>query len=219
MSLVLKGAGGIASGYNLVPTGQSVPWGTGGTNTGPGINFGPGGISGCANVGGVQVCGEIPFGDGGGTPPSDTPPAGSMPGTNLSPSGGSTCPDGYVEIGGQCFATSVGAYAPGGQPATVPSSNGGVPKVPAVRMVTPILPASMPKPSGYCLNKSGYYRRDPLDGGAIKYIPPKSVWRRYRRTNPGNSKAVSRALSRIKGAKNMAKSLSDVRIHNSCKCK
>lgn len=218
MSLLLGGATKIASGFNLVPGGgQTVPWGTGGTNTG--INFGPGGISGCANIGGVQVCGEIPFG-GGDSPPQDTPPAGSMPGTNLSPGAGSTCPDGYVEIGGQCFATSVGAYAPGGQPATVPSTNGAVPKVPSVQMVTPILPASMPKPPGYCLNKSGYYRRDPLDGGAIKYIPPKSVWRRYRRKNPMNAKALSRALKRVEGATKIKDTLKGLRLPDKkCGCK
>lgn len=70
-------------------------------------------------------------------------------------------------------------------------------------------------PQGYHPNKSGYWKRvdkhNP-EAGAV-WVPEKSVCVKNRRYyNPGNAKATDRAISRIKGAKRMAKSLSRITV-------
>lgn len=181
-------------------------------SSGGGINVGPGGVSGCINVPYVgQVCGEIPFGGdtgGGSSPPGEYPPSAPMP-TNFD----ANCPDGYVRVLGQCVAKNPGAYLPGGQPATVPYTNGAVPKVPSQSMVTPILWANQyGKPSGHRLNKTGFYRKDPLQGGKVVWVAPKTAWVKSRRRNPMNARANSRAISRLSSAKKAAKALGRVTI-------
>ena len=63
---------------------------------------------------------------------------------------------------------------------------------------------------GYHLNKTGYHL---MDG---TYIPPGTRWVKNRRRNPGNMRALSRSLGRIKSAKRMTKALSNVTIRKSC---
>ena len=63
---------------------------------------------------------------------------------------------------------------------------------------------------GYHLNKTGYFLRDGT------YVPPLSRWVKNRRRNPGNMRALSRSLGRIKSAKRMTRALSDITIRSSC---
>jgi len=63
---------------------------------------------------------------------------------------------------------------------------------------------------GYHLNKSGYFL---MDG---TYVAPGSKWVKNRRRNPGNMKALSRSLGRIKSAKRMTQALSAISIRSSC---
>lgn len=63
---------------------------------------------------------------------------------------------------------------------------------------------------GYHLNKTGYFLRDGT------FIPPLSKWVKNRRRNPGNMRALSRSLGRIKSAKRMTKALSAISIRSSC---
>jgi len=63
---------------------------------------------------------------------------------------------------------------------------------------------------GFHLNKSSYFLKDGT------YIEAGTKWVKNRRRNPGNMRALSRSLSRVKSAKRMAKSLSNVTIRKSC---
>ena len=63
---------------------------------------------------------------------------------------------------------------------------------------------------GYHLNKTGYFLKDGT------WIPPLSRWVKNRRRNPGNMRALSRSLGRIKSAKRMTKALSAITIRSSC---
>jgi hypothetical protein len=63
---------------------------------------------------------------------------------------------------------------------------------------------------GYHLNKTGYF----LKSG--EWIPPLSRWVKNRRRNPGNMRALSRSLGRIKSAKRMTKALSAITIRSTC---
>ena len=65
-------------------------------------------------------------------------------------------------------------------------------------------------PSGFHANKSDYFLRDGT------FVPKGSKCVRNRRRNPLNPKAASRAISRIKSAKNAAKMLSNVTIRKKC---
>ena len=65
-------------------------------------------------------------------------------------------------------------------------------------------------PSGFHANKSDYFLRDGT------FVPKGSKCVRNRRRNPLNPKAASRAISRIKSAKNTAKMLSNVTIRKKC---
>ena len=69
-------------------------------------------------------------------------------------------------------------------------------------------------PKGYVRNKSAYYRMDPQTG-QIVHIPRGAVWRRMRRTNPLNPRALDRAITRIGSAKRAEDTLKRVTI----KCK
>ena len=72
----------------------------------------------------------------------------------------------------------------------------------------------MPPPSasmgGYHLNKSSYFL---MDG---TFIEAGTKWVKNRRRNPGNMRALSRSLGRVKSAKRMAKALSNVTIKKTC---
>jgi len=67
-----------------------------------------------------------------------------------------------------------------------------------------------PSMGGYHLNKTGYFLRDGT------YVPPLSKWVKNRRRNPGNMRALSRSLGRIKSAKRMTQALSAITIRSSC---
>jgi len=62
------------------------------------------------------------------------------------------------------------------------------------------------KPSGYHLNKSGYFLRDGT------YIEPRSVYVKNRRRNPANPRAIDRSIGRIESAKRMASRLGRITI-------
>ena len=59
-------------------------------------------------------------------------------------------------------------------------------------------------------------RTDPAGRATFKGLAPGSKWVKNRRRNPGNMKALSRSLGRIKSAKRMTKALSAVSIRKSC---
>lgn len=65
-------------------------------------------------------------------------------------------------------------------------------------------------PSGFHANKTDYFLRDGT------FVPKGSKCVRNRRRNPLNPRAASRAISRIKSAKNAAKMLSNVTIRKKC---
>ena len=83
-------------------------------------------------------------------------------------------------------------------------------------MVQRILPGgksgyvSQAPPKGYRLNKTGYFLKDGT------YVPPESRFVRIRRRNSLNPRALSRAMSRLEGAKKAAKSLSRISIRKKC---
>jgi len=68
----------------------------------------------------------------------------------------------------------------------------------------------MASAGGYHLNKSNYF----LMSG--EFVPAGSKWVRNRKRNPANARATSRAISRITGAKNYAKSLGRISIRKKC---
>lgn len=63
---------------------------------------------------------------------------------------------------------------------------------------------------GYHLNKSSYFL---MDG---TFVPAGTKWVKNRRRNPGNMRALSRSLSRVKSAKRMTKALSAITIRKTC---
>ena len=67
---------------------------------------------------------------------------------------------------------------------------------------------SMGTAGGYHLNKSDYFLKDGT------FIRKNSRWVKNRRRNPGNMRALSRSLSRVKSAKKMAAVLSSVTIRD-----
>jgi len=91
---------------------------------------------------------------------------------------------------GQRFRTAGQALVPGG--------------------VEPFGMQAGPAMSGYHWNKSGYFL---MDG---TYIPPGSKLVKNRKRNPGNMRALSRSLGRIKSAKKMAAVLGTVTIRKTC---
>jgi len=78
-------------------------------------------------------------------------------------------------------------------------------------MMDPAMQAGKPCPvAGYHWNKSGYFL---LTG---EYVSPGTKMVKNRRRNPANPRATSNAISRIKGAKRYAKSLSSISIRKKC---
>ena len=69
---------------------------------------------------------------------------------------------------------------------------------------------SMGTAGGYHLNKSSYFL---MDG---TFIERGTKWVKNRRRNPGNMKALSRSLGRIKSAKKMATVLGTISIRSAC---
>jgi len=69
---------------------------------------------------------------------------------------------------------------------------------------------SMGTAGGYHLNKSSYFL---MDG---TFIQAGTKWVKNRRRNPGNMKALSRSMARLKSAKRMAKVLGTVTIRKKC---
>jgi len=63
---------------------------------------------------------------------------------------------------------------------------------------------------GYHLNKSDYF----LKSG--EYVPAGTRWVKNRKRNPANSRATSRAISRVVGAKKYTASLSRISIRKKC---
>jgi len=76
--------------------------------------------------------------------------------------------------------------------------------------VEPFAAQAGPAMSGYHWNKSAYFLRD----GTFIAAGTKLV--KNRRRNPGNMRALSRSLGRIKSAKKMAAVLSAVSIRKTC---
>ena len=80
------------------------------------------------------------------------------------------------------------------------------------QLLSPPITAELPMGTagGYHLNKSSYFL---MDG---TFIEAGTKWVKNRRRNPGNMRALSRSLGRIKSAKKMASSLSQITIRKKC---
>ena len=85
-------------------------------------------------------------------------------------------------------------------------------------VVRGIYPVTGPQPPGggsYCPNKSAYWRTGP-NGGPV-YIAKGTIWVKRRRRNSMNPRALSRAISRVDGAKKLSKKLGRITIRKACK--
>jgi len=69
---------------------------------------------------------------------------------------------------------------------------------------------SAPAATGYHWNKTGYYTK------SSGWIEPFTRMVKNRRRNPGNMRALSRSMGRIKSAKKMAAVLGTISIRKSC---
>jgi len=69
-------------------------------------------------------------------------------------------------------------------------------------------------PKGFHLNKTGYFLSSPEEFGT--FVAPGTRFVRNRRRNPGNMRAADRAITRIEGAKRMAKRLGRISIRKKC---
>ena len=80
------------------------------------------------------------------------------------------------------------------------------------QLLTPPVTAELPMGTagGFHLNKSDYFLKDGT------FIARGSRWVKNRRRNPGNMRALSRSLGRIKSAKKMATVLGTVSIRSAC---
>jgi len=147
-------------------------------------------VSGVARTAGGLLFGRAP-----GTstvpslPPAPMPPqVWALPGVPaLSLQAVQECPPGTHKVMGQCVNLPFGG-APGAGIAPPPTASMG----------------------GYHLNKSGYFL---MDGS---YVAPGSKWVKNRRRNPGNMRALSRSMGRIKSAKRMAGVLGQITFKSSC---
>lgn len=131
----------------------------------------------------------------------------------------------YTMAGPGNLFTAFGGSAPQITMQTAARNMGGLP-VPRRPMgygtmptaAAPGLQTPPPAAKGWRPNKSGYYVQavpgQPEQGGV--WVPPESAWVRSRRRNPANSRANDRAISRIKSAKRMAKSLGRITIRDAC---
>ena len=102
--------------------------------------------------------------------------------------------------------------APLALPGGIPIRGLGFPPTIGPGLPARIAPAevSMGTAGGYHLNKSSYFL---MDG---TFIERGTKWVKNRRRNPGNMRALSRSLSRVKSAKRMATALSLVTIRKKC---
>jgi len=104
------------------------------------------------------------------------------------------------------FIAAVQRIAPGGATGLLD-----IPDVLNGAGFAPAMQAGKPSPvSGYHWNKSGYF----LKSG--EYVAPGTKMVKNRRRNPANPRATSNAITRIKGAKRYAKSLSSISIRKKC---
>jgi hypothetical protein len=71
-------------------------------------------------------------------------------------------------------------------------------------------------PSGYHVNKTGYWRHDAA--GEWMYVPKESRWVKNRRRNPLNPRAASKAIGRIESLKKATARFSRITIRKKC-CK
>jgi len=65
-------------------------------------------------------------------------------------------------------------------------------------------------PKGYRLNKTDYFLKDGT------YVPAGTRWVKIRRRNSLNPRALSRAMSRLEGAKKASKSIGRISIRKKC---
>ena len=106
-------------------------------------------------------------------------------------------------------------------PQFVPRGMGVFPQVPrpgvgaAVERFLPggqtgMMPAPSATMGGFHLNKTSYFLKDGT------YIEAGTKWVKNRRRNPGNMRALSRSMARLKSAKKMAAVLGTVTIRKKC---
>jgi len=153
--------------------------------------------------------------------PQGMPGSGTPPGAFRIPKGGlpAGCGPGMAVSGNFCIpkapalginppfagARGIGIDTPFGRYSLGEQMNG------AGAMDLGAMQAGKPCPvSGYHWNKSGYF----LQSG--EYVPPGTKMVKNRRRNPANPRATSNAITRIKGAKRYAASLSSISIRKKC---
>jgi len=102
--------------------------------------------------------------------------------------------------------------APLALPGAIPIGARGMAGALPPQLLSPPITAELPMGTagGYHLNKSSYFL---MDG---TFIQRGTKWVKNRRRNPGNMRALSRSLSRVKSAKRMTKALSQITIRKKC---
>lgn len=121
-------------------------------------------------------------------------------------------PPGMMALPGGVITRYAGAQQVQGQvPYPTPGIMGGLQRlVPGGATGYQAPPPEGAAMGGYHLNKTGYFLKDGT------WIAPMSRWVKNRRRNPGNMRALSRSLGRIKSAKRMTRALSDITIRSKC---
>jgi hypothetical protein len=148
----------------------------------------------------ARTAGGILFGPAPGTTTYPTLPPAPMPPGVMAMPGGIQLYQGAVPMQGQVPYPTPGFV--GGLQRIIPGG--------ATGYQAPPPQAGGMTMGGYHLNKTGYF----LKSG--EWIPPLSRWVKNRRRNPGNMRALSRSLGRIKSAKRMTRALSAITIRSTC---
>jgi len=135
---------------------------------------------------------------------SRPPMMSTMPVSRLAPNG--PCPGVFNVRGPGGVCIDLTALPPGGDPAFTPQAMNGM-NGPTELEMRAGKASGWP---GYHWNKSDYFLR------SGEFVPAGTRAVRNRRRNPANPRATSNAITRIKGAKRYASSLSSISIRKKC---
>jgi len=129
---------------------------------------------------------------------------GARRGITIKPRGEGPCRPGQIPVLGQCV-DFLGTGEPGF--GITPQNGNGMMNGPTDLEMRAGKASGWP---GYHWNKSDYFLR------SGEFVPAGTRAVRNRRRNPANPRATSNAITRIKGAKRYAKSLSSISIRKKC---
>jgi len=102
-----------------------------------------------------------------------------------------------------------GIAPPGGVVAPVPGVRGAIQRAIPGGQTGYMVEGGMPL-KGYRANKTSYFLKDGT------FVPAGTRWVKIRRRNSLNPRALSRAMSRLEGAKKASKSISRISIRKKC---